>query len=61
MPGLKHVPFKFSHSDALLEHNPKWKLREQEAPPPKHKLIDLEEVEEDDVIETKKNKDKRPN
>jgi hypothetical protein len=34
-------------------------LREQEAPPPRHKLVELEDVEEDDVLETKKNK-KRP-
>jgi hypothetical protein len=43
MPGLKHVPFKFAHCYALLEH----------------KLIELEDVEEDDVLETKKNMDKR--
>jgi hypothetical protein len=36
-------------------------LREHEAPPPKHKLIELEDaVQEDDVLEKKKNKDKRP-
>jgi hypothetical protein len=62
MPGLKNIPFKFAHCYALLEHNPKWKLREQEAPPSKHKLIKLEDTEEDDVLETKNNnKDKRPN
>jgi hypothetical protein len=61
MPGLKHVPFKFAHCYALLENNPKWKLREQEAPPPKHKLTESEDAEEeDDVPEKKKNKDKRP-
>jgi hypothetical protein len=27
--------------DTLLEHNPKWKLREQEESPPKHKLIEF--------------------
>ncbi|KAM0856310.1 hypothetical protein ACQ4PT_049211 [Festuca glaucescens] len=59
MPGLKGIPFKFAHCYTLLEHNLKWKLREQEAPPPKHKLVELEDAEEDDVLETKKNK-KRP-
>jgi hypothetical protein len=59
MPGLKGKPFTLRHCYSLLEHNPNWKLREQEAPPPRHKLIELEDVEEDDVLETKKNK-KRP-
>lgn len=54
MPGLKDIPFKFVHCYTLLEHNSKWKLREQEAPPPKHELVELEDAEEDD--ETKKNK-----
>ncbi|XP_047078866.1 probable histidine kinase 2 [Lolium rigidum] len=56
MPGLKGKPFKFWHCYALLEHNEKWKLREQEAPPPRHKLVELEDAEEDDVLATKKNK-----
>ncbi|KAK1652799.1 hypothetical protein QYE76_070604 [Lolium multiflorum] len=59
MPRLKGKPFTFRHCYTLLEHNPKWKLREQEAPPPRHKLVELEDVEEDDVLDTKKNK-KRP-
>jgi hypothetical protein len=34
-------------------------MREQEARPPRHKLVEMEDAEEDDVLETKKNK-KRP-
>jgi hypothetical protein len=52
------MPFKFPHCYTLLEHHPKWKLREQEAPPPRHKLNELEDVEEDDVLEIKKNKNR---
>jgi hypothetical protein len=59
MSCLKGMPFKVAHCYTLFEHNPKWKLREQKAPPPKHKLVELEDAEEDDVLKTKKNK-KRP-
>jgi hypothetical protein len=31
-------------------------LREQEVPPPRHKLVELEDVKDDDVLETKKSK-----
>jgi hypothetical protein len=31
-------------------------MREQEAPPPSHKLVELKDEEEDDVLETKRNK-----
>jgi hypothetical protein len=50
MLGLKNISFKFAHCYTFLEHNSKWKLREQEVPPPKHKLIELKDAEEDDVL-----------
>jgi hypothetical protein len=59
MPTLKGKPFTYNHCYTILEHNDKWKIREQEAPPPRHKLIELEDAEEYDVIKTKRNK-KRP-
>ncbi|KAK1620468.1 hypothetical protein QYE76_025985 [Lolium multiflorum] len=59
MPTSKGKPFTYNHCYTTLEHNEKWKMREQEAPPPRHKLIELEDAEEDDVIKTKRNK-KRP-
>jgi hypothetical protein len=34
-------------------------MREQEAPPSMHKLVELEYAEEENVLETKRNK-KRP-
>jgi hypothetical protein len=59
MPMSKGDPFTFKHFYAILEHNEKWKMIEQEELPPRHKLFELEDAKEDDVLETKRNK-KRP-
>jgi hypothetical protein len=47
MPTGKNKPFVLHHCCRLLETSEKWKLREQETPPPrKEALINLDNEEE---------------
>jgi hypothetical protein len=40
----------------LLEHSDKWKLREQEAPPLRGALVQLDDTEDDVLLAKAKNK-----
>jgi hypothetical protein len=60
MVGSKGKMFVLQHFYKLLEHSEKWKIRDQEAPPARGALVELDDDEKEDELEAKKNK-KRPN
>jgi hypothetical protein len=60
MAGSKGKMFMLQHCYKLLEHSEEWKIRDREAPPARGALIELDDEEEKDEINAKKNK-KRPN
>jgi hypothetical protein len=59
MAGSKGKMFALQHCYKLLEHSEKWKIRDREAPPVRGVLVDLDDEEEEDELDAKKN-NKRP-
>jgi hypothetical protein len=59
MAGSKGKMFILQHCYKLLEHSEKWKIRDREAPPERGALVELDDEEEEDELDAKKNK-KRP-
>jgi hypothetical protein len=59
MAGSKGKMFVLQHSYKLLEHSEKWKIKDREAPPARGALVELDDEEEEDELDAKKNK-KRP-
>jgi hypothetical protein len=60
MAGSKGKMLVLQHCYKLLEHSEKWKIRDREAPPARGALVELDDEEEEDELDAKKNK-KRPN
>jgi hypothetical protein len=59
MAGSKGKMFVLQHCYKLLEHSEKWKIRDWEVPPARGALVKLNDEEEEDELDAKKNK-KRP-
>jgi hypothetical protein len=48
MQGSKGKPFTLQHCCKLLEHVDKWKLRDQETPPKKGTLLQLDDASDEE-------------
>ena len=47
MAGSKHKEFQFQHCFSLLQHLPKWQLRDQEPKCKKEAMLNMDDEEED--------------
>ena len=58
MEASKKKAFNLDHCWLLLQRSEKWKLREQEAPPKRGSLIQLDDEEDDELPPGGRNKNK---